>query len=207
MKYYKLTTQDNTTTNHTIWGRGVTHKATGQGTALCSCDVIHVYKHPLLAILFNPIHAGIPNPKLWVCKTSKPINTDGLKIGVKCCTTMYEEVLPIITTEQRVKFAILVAKKVCKSKNWNVWADKWLSGKDRTSNAAYNAAYAAYDAHAASAASAAHAAYDAAYDAAHAAHDAHAAYNAAYAAYDAVTNIGNLTPITFLVIIKKIMTE
>jgi hypothetical protein len=39
--------------------------------------------------------------------------------------------------------AIKTAKKVCKDKAWNAWADLWISGKDRSSSAADAAAYAA----------------------------------------------------------------
>ena len=67
MKYYKLTNQKNQTAYNTVWGVGVTHVATGAGRRLCSDAVIHVYAHPLLAVLFNPLHAAIDNPKLWDC--------------------------------------------------------------------------------------------------------------------------------------------
>ncbi len=40
--------------------------------------------------------------------------------------------LPRVTTEQRVKFAILCAKAVYKDEAFNLWADGWLSGDDRT---------------------------------------------------------------------------
>jgi len=40
--------------------------------------------------------------------------------------------LPRVTTEQRVKFAILCAKAVYKDEAFNLWADRWLSGDDRT---------------------------------------------------------------------------
>ena len=53
--------------------------------------------------------------------------------------------------------AIKAAKKVYKNKAWNVWADLWISGEDRSSAAADAAAYAAH-----AAAYAAHAAADAA---------------------------------------------
>ena len=179
MKYYKLTNQKNETANNTVWGDGVTHVATGAGRRLCSDAVIHVYAHPLLAVLFNPLHAAIDNPKLWGCETSEPVNQDGLKIGVKSCTTIKEIPLPIITTEQKVKFAILCAKEVYKDEVWNTWADKWLSGEDRTVKAA-GAAVVAVDAAARAAAVAAAVAADAAARAA-----ARAAVAAAEAAADA----------------------
>jgi hypothetical protein len=180
--YYKLTDQNNRTTNNTIWGENVTHKAAHRGKKLCTNQVIHVYAHPLLAVFMNPAHANIQNPKLWECKTSKPVANDGTKIGVKSCTTLKEIPPPEVSTIQRIAFGILCAKKVWDNKAWNHWADKWLSGGDRSKQAAYAAYTAAY--------AAAYAAYTAAYTAYTAASDpAYAAYTAAYtaayaAAYD-----------------------
>jgi len=51
--------------------------------------------------------------------------------------------VPVLTTEQRVKFAILCAKCVCTDVAWNAWADKWLSDEDRTARAAWATAEAA----------------------------------------------------------------
>jgi len=45
--------------------------------------------------------------------------------------------LPKVTTEQRVRFAILCALKVYKKKKFTQWANRWLSGKDRTRNTAW----------------------------------------------------------------------
>ena len=157
---YKLTRQDNTTSGGATleWGVSVSHTATGSGTQLCSADVIHAYTHPLLAVLLNPIHANYKNPKLWRCEGEVVANDHGLKVGVKTLTTIEEIPLPAVTTEQRVKFAILCAKQVCKDEKWNAWADKWLSGEDRTAAAAAAAAEAAAEARAAAAAAAVEAA-------------------------------------------------
>ena len=153
---YKLTRQDNTTSGGALsqffaasffnssrssamtleWGAGVSHTATGTGTRLCSPDVIHAYTHPLLAVLLNPIHADYQNPKLWRCEGDVVADDHGLKVGVKTLTTIEEMPLPVVTLEQRVKFAILCAKHVCKDKKWNRWANKWLSGEDRSAAAA-----------------------------------------------------------------------
>lgn len=131
---YKLTTQSNTTdVNGSIltWGVGVSHTASGTGAELCTSGVIHAYTHPLLAVLLNPIHANYQNPKLWRCEGEIVID-DGLIVGVKTLTTIEEMPLPVISTEDRIKFAILCGKQVCKDPVWNIWADKWLSGEDRT---------------------------------------------------------------------------
>src|SRR3990172_452274 len=39
---------------------------------------------------------------------------------------------------QQIAFAILSAKEVCHEKKWNTWADRWLSGKDRSKRSAYD---------------------------------------------------------------------
>lgn len=98
-----------------------------------------------------------------------------------------------ITTEQRVEFSIRAALLVYKETSFVSWAEKWLSGEDRSETlafAAYVAAHAAYIAaySAYVVAHAAHAAYIATSAAVYAtdtvAHAAHAAYVAAHAAVD-----------------------
>ena len=152
MKYYKLTNQNYETTNQTKWGVGITHKATGKGRELCTSDVIHVYDHPLKAVMFNPIHANIANPVLWEVRVKKIVAKDLGKAGVKECTTIKIVPLPEITTQQRVRFAIYCALEVYHGDGFVTWAQNWLSGKDTSyaaaraaaKAAAYAADYAAY---------------------------------------------------------------
>lgn len=63
MRLYKLTNQNGQTYNQTQWGENVSHSGTGQGE-LCGPGWIHAYTSPLLATLFNPIHAAFSNPQL-----------------------------------------------------------------------------------------------------------------------------------------------
>ena len=147
MKLFKLTTQDNKTrageSNECVWGPNVTHKAIGDGSKLCSDGFIHAYESPLVAVFMNTIHADIENPKLWECK-GEIVKRDGqLKCGVRTLTTVKEIALPILSIEQRIAIAILCAKVVYKDKQWNIWADSWLNGTDRSAKTAYAAAYAA----------------------------------------------------------------
>ena len=157
MKLYKLTCFDNETKNNTLWGENVTHTANGKGNKLCTEDFIHAYRHPLIAAFMRPHHVPIYYNKLWECE-GEAITDDGTKVGCKSLTTLKEVTLPELTTEQRVKIAILCAKEVYKEKKWNEWADGWLSGKRSRelaldacvatradANAAYYAASAAYD--------------------------------------------------------------
>ena len=136
IKLYKLTDSYGKTCNDTQWGPGVSHSGTGEG-GLCGPGWIHAYEHPLIAVLLNPIHADFKKPRLWEAEGEVVLRDGQLKCGCRTLTTVREIPLPEITTEMRVRFAILCAKEVCASyRAWNAWADKWLSGEDRTQAAA-----------------------------------------------------------------------
>jgi len=194
---YKLVTQDYKTrkgqTNETTWKIGKTVTATGyirQG--LCSDAYIHCYDDPVLAVLLNPLHASIENPRMLVVDASGEHENDrGLKCGYRTVTPVKEVDPPHVITEQRITFAIMCAKEVYKGQEWCKWADKWLSGEDRSVDAANVAVYAARSAPDAidatpdaidAARSAAYAAYAARSTARSAAHAVFAADYAAYAA-------------------------
>jgi hypothetical protein len=162
---YKLTDGDGQTRGGTQWGPGVSHSGTGKGE-LCGPGWIHAYEHPLVAVLMNPIHAKFKNPRLWEAEGEVGLRDGQLKCGCKTLTTIREIPLPSITTEMRVRFAILCAKEVCADLPWNAWADRWLSGRNRSKAAAGAAAEAAWTAWATQAASwAAYAAAEAAWTA------------------------------------------
>lgn len=177
---YKLTDQDGYTrrgyANACLWGENVSHSGTGEGE-LCGSGYVHAYTHPLLAVLLNPIHANLPAPRLWEAEGEIAKSDRGLKVGCVTLTTIREMPLPIISTEQRVRFAILCAKTGCVDAAWLAWANGWLDGTDRTEAAAEAAAWAVARAEAWAAAWAAEAA------AARAA--ARAAWAAAWAAWAA----------------------
>jgi hypothetical protein len=141
---YKLTTQDWKTragcSEETLWGPGVRRSSTGPADGrLCSPSYIHAYTSPLLAILMNPIHAYIDNPVLWECE-GEVILSDHLKVGCYHLTTTKIIPTPVVTTEQRIRFAILCAMKVYKEPTWNQWAHAWLTGADRSAEAAWKVA-------------------------------------------------------------------
>jgi hypothetical protein len=175
MKFYKLLKQDLTSYNKTKWELNKTITVTKEGNQMCTDQVLHCYNHPLLAILFNPLHADISNPRLFEIEIDKIVNTDGLKYASKSQTLIKELTIPEISLEQKVEFAIRVVKLVCKDTNWNTWADNWLDKSDRTKKSAYAAYHAAYNAYA----------YASAYHAARAARDAAYAYAAYYPAASA----------------------
>ena len=141
MRYYKLTERDGTAYGGTPWGPGVRHEATGEG-GLCSAGCIHCYDDRYLAALLNPIHGSFHDPICWLFEPEGEIESDdlGLKFGPRAGTTVKRSPLPRYSTEQRVTFAILCAKAVYSDEDWNAWADAWLSGEDRTRDAASAAA-------------------------------------------------------------------
>lgn len=190
---YKLTDEKGQAKNGTQWGPGITHIALGNPNQdLCSGGWIHAYEHPLIAVFLNSIHGNFKNPLMWECAGVVEKREGQRKCGCHSLTTVKEIELPKISATQKIAFCILCVKTHCKDQKWNLWADKWLSGEDRTENSAVNAAYdayyAAYDAYYATYAAAAYAddAYyddyvDSAYD--------DAAYYAANANANAAVNI------------------
>ena len=146
MPYYKLTDAKGQTHGGTQWGPGVRHEATGDGKRLCSDGWIHCYPDKYLAVLRNPCDAQFKNPQCWLFEPEGESLIESLKCGFQAGTTVKRVPLPRFTTNQKVVFAILCAKASPDWQGkaaWNTWADKWLSGEDRTAaDAAYAAAYA-----------------------------------------------------------------
>ena len=149
--YYKLTDHESYTrhgkSGETLWTPGVEHVATGGGVKLCTIDVIHAYRHPLLAAFLNPVHGNFRLPVLWEACGSKVVADDGLMIGVKRLTVKRRLELPVFTTKQSVTAAIRIALEL--TGEWDgktsfaAWAAGWISGKDRSEAAAEDAAKAA----------------------------------------------------------------
>lgn len=189
MKYYKLTNQDMKTHGGFQWELHKQYKIDkvlqGKNRPLCSTSWFHCYNHPLLAVLFNPIHSNFLNLRLFeveiggFCKEDK-----GLKFGFTAMKLVKEIAVPKISNQQKIAFSILCAKEISKNKTWIIWGDNWLKGIDRS--AAYAAAaYAGADAGAAAYATGAAYAGAAAYDGAGAGAAAACAYAGAAAATDA----------------------
>lgn len=149
---YKLVNQDYTTHGGMKWEIGKTNIAWVEGTQMCSPQVLHYYEHPLLAVLLNPRHADIRNPRMLKIECSEKVAGDGLKAACKEQTPIEEMEVPVLTTNQRVAFAIKCALAVYQQDTFVKWAEDWLSGKDRTKSSATAAACAAGAACAASAA-------------------------------------------------------
>lgn len=186
--HYKLTNKDLQTHNGFQWELDKWYEipVEKQGNDLCTESWFHCYNHPLLAVLLNPIHADIKNPRLFEVEVEGNSKENcGLKFGFTKMRLIKEMEVPKVTTEQRIKFGILCALEVYKEDNFVRWGQDWLSSKDKTKGAAASAADAADAASAASAAYVAAVAASAANAAAYAASVANAAAVAASAVYAA----------------------
>ena len=136
---YKLTDQNMQTYKGYQWKLGKWYKTSGVGE-LCGEGWLHCYCSPLLAILHNPIHADIENPRLFEVEVRGECKTDGqMKEGWTEMRIAKEIELPKITSEQRIKYAILCAGEVCTDEGWTAWAVNWWCDIDRSSEAAWAA--------------------------------------------------------------------
>ena len=155
---YKLTDQNWETHSRTKWGPGVTHGPTSGKGGLCGPGWLHAYTSLELALMLNPIHADFDKPVAWEAEGVVEKTDNGLKVGVRTLTTIRIVKCPKITTKHRGRFAILCAREGYAEPSFVAWAEKWLSGEDRSEAAAAKAARAAWRAAAAAAARAAWAA-------------------------------------------------
>ena len=137
MLLYKLTNEHDRTYGETQWGDGVSHETNGAGN-LCGSGWIHAYTSPLLAIFLNPIHGNydLKTAHLWEAGGEIEKDDFGLKVGCTRLTTTQRIPLPVVTTHQRVKFAILCTLKVYDAPAFVEWAKNWWEGTDRTAKAA-----------------------------------------------------------------------
>jgi len=142
MKYYKLTDQELRTHNGFQWEVGKKYTIEKPGTKMCSDQVFHCYSHPVLAVILNPVHANIKNPRMFEVEVDEIVAGDGLKFASKAQTLVSEIALPELSTVQKVDFAIRVALKVYKDEGFEKWAASYLDRSD-TSEAAVSAAGAA----------------------------------------------------------------
>ena len=140
---YKLTNQDMTTHAGFQWLLGRAYSTSGEG-ALCAPGWLHAYDDPLVALLMNPLHANIVNPRLFVGGAVGPkLDDSGLKCGYHELVWLERELpAPALTSEQRVRFALgcgLTGAYRWDSAAWVQWARDWLSGKDRSPERAWAA--------------------------------------------------------------------
>lgn len=140
---YKLLTQDMKSHGGFQWEMGKEYRIDKPGKTLCSDQVFHCYSHPVLAILLNPIHAHIDNPRSFEIEVDAIINDDGLKYGTKMQKLAKEIEVPQLDIMAKVDFSIRIAMDVYKEEGFTIWADTFLKRIDISETAARAAADAA----------------------------------------------------------------
>jgi len=121
------------------WELGKWYETSGKGE-LCTEGWLHCYRNKDMAVLINPAHADIKNPRLFVGEGKGKVKNDGyLKSGFSEMRLTKEIKLPEWTLTQKIAFAILCALEVCHEEPFARWAKNWLNGKDRTQKSAKKA--------------------------------------------------------------------
>jgi len=144
MRAYKITDVNDRTYHGFQWYEGMIHKTNGS-RGLCTLGWIHFYKDKRLAVLLNPIHGKYNPYHLWLGEARGTIKGDvGLKWGCTEFKMIKRVNIPKITLTQKVAFAILCSLEVCTDPEYKKWAEGWLQNKDRTAEAAQEAARATW---------------------------------------------------------------
>jgi hypothetical protein len=138
MKVFKLTDKDGYCRRgddgETKYEVGKTYTSDGKGF-LCTEHWRHAYEHPILAVLHDPIYGEYGSTaRLWECEIGdgRVIRDGRMKLGTTALTLVREIPLPVLTTEQRVAYAIHCALRVYVEETFVCWAHNWLSGVDRS---------------------------------------------------------------------------
>jgi hypothetical protein len=123
--------------------------------------------------------AHVKEPKTFFEAEGDVVVSDGTKVGCRSLTVTGTFVLPEVSVTQRTAFGILCTLKIYRETTFVQWAERWLSGADRSDVAAHAAVVSTG---ATPTNAVCDAAAEAAYHAAAAAYCAHAEAAAAYAA-------------------------
>lgn len=140
MRVIKLTDADGYTRRdepgETLWLPMGTRPPRLAGTGLCATGVYRAYRTPHIAAFMDCIHTCLlPGGRAWWAETPEIVTDDGVKIGCHELMLVEPAELPTISTAARVR-AVIYCYRPSEVPAWNEWAERWLSGKDRTAEAA-----------------------------------------------------------------------
>jgi hypothetical protein len=162
--YVKITDADARTRCTTLWEPGVRVECARPELPLepCSAGAIHCYAGDTmeealaLAAMMDPGHGeyGV-GARVFAFTPEGEVRDGGDKAICRAGSIGEELALPTPTTEERVEFGIRATLLIPQSAGYVAWAEAWLSGGDRSAEAAAQAARAAWAAWARAAAQAA----------------------------------------------------
>ena len=127
------------TINETHWEVGVPNELPEKNKlTLGLSGLFHYYKHPLLAVIFKDFHGVKYYQHLYQVVPEGRIVERFDKCGSTKLTLVKELEIPEVTNAQKIAFGILCSLETCKEESFVDWAEKWLSGKDRSKESALN---------------------------------------------------------------------
>ena len=150
--YVKITDADARTRSTTLWEPGVRVECARPELPLepCSAGAIHCYAGDTieealaLAAMMDPVHGGYGVGARVFAFMPEGEVLDGGDLAICRAGSIGEELaLPTPTREERVEFGIRAALLIPQSAGYVAWAEAWLSGGDRSAEAAEAAAEAA----------------------------------------------------------------
>jgi len=140
---YKMTNADMQTYNGFQWSLGEWVETSGEGW-LCGSGWIHVFETPELAVWVCQGLVTYRPTRLFRCECGgRRLDGGTFKRGYTRVRLVEELPLPEIPINAQIRASIIVAQKVWsgRSAGWDAWAEKWLSGKDRSHASARAAVY------------------------------------------------------------------
>jgi hypothetical protein len=145
MRLIKLTDADGYTrrgdSGETLWLPCGTRPPRLDGAKLCAAGVYHAYSSPEQAAMMDCIHAELLSRggRAWWAE-GEVVKADGSKVGCHELVLVEPAELPVLTTAQRVRVAIYCAQELGSHGDaWDRWAERWLSGEDRSASSAKEA--------------------------------------------------------------------
>ena len=84
----------------------------------------------------DEIHGGyLPGGQMLEADGEVGIRSRQGKCGCRTLVTMLPVSLPIVESEQRIRFAIACAWQIYQNMAWRIWAKNWIDGTDRSISA------------------------------------------------------------------------
>ena len=131
--YCKWVGNDMTTRNNTKWEINVPKEIPSNDL---SYEDGFFYEHPLLAVMFKSFHQCENYSRLYEVKPEGEVTKNFDKYKATNLTLVKELEIPKVSSNQKVAFGILCAKKVYDEPNFINWANDWLNAKDRSAKSA-----------------------------------------------------------------------
>lgn len=139
--YCKWVSDDLTTMNDTKWEINIPKEfpvPKRDDLELCPEVFFHYFCHPLLAVMFKEKYGCESYSKLYeVSPGGKILEYLHHYFGSSTKLTLIKELeIPNVNDIQKIAFGILCVLKVYKDPKFVSWANNWLSGEDRSNQAA-----------------------------------------------------------------------